>query len=222
MIRILVTGGTFDKEYDELSGELFFKDTHVREMLRLGRCELELDVRMLMMIDSIDMTDSDRAAILAGCVCWFLLKIASKYHVEHSRHILLTAGIVLGTFMWTNLTFAGAWQLALGFAMVGELGAIYFTVYDRRPLIAGIFFAMAFGNRTENLLTAPVLMYLLCRGRSEPTASAAGQLAEAETTKDMASVPPTDAGSSDMLRRLAAFARRGDRAVARAVCAGPA
>ena len=66
-IRLLVTGGTFDKEYDELSGELFFKDTHVREMLRLGRCELELDVRMLMMIDSIDMTDSDRAAILAGC-----------------------------------------------------------------------------------------------------------------------------------------------------------
>ncbi len=118
-----------------------------------------------------DMPGAWIAAILAGCVCWFLLKIASRYQVERSRQILLTAGIVFGTFMWTNLTFAGAWQLALGFAMVGEFGAIYFTVYDRRPLIAGIFFAIAFGNRTENLLTAPVFMYLL---KSEPPATAGG------------------------------------------------
>ncbi len=102
-------------------------------------------------------------ALLAGCVCLFLLKIASKYETSLARQILLTLGVVFGTFMWTNLTFAGAWQLALGFAMVGELGAIYFTVYDRRPLIAGLFFAMAFGNRTENLLTAPVFVYLLYR-----------------------------------------------------------
>ncbi len=104
------------------------------------------------------------AALLAGCACFLLLKIASKYELPPAKQILLTAGVVLGTFMWTNLTFAGAWQLALGFATVGELGAIYFTVYDRRPLIAGLFFAMAFGNRTENLLTAPVFLYLLTRG----------------------------------------------------------
>src|SRR5438445_8759144 len=101
------------------------------------------------------------AALLAGSACWLLLRIASKYEMPPARQILMTAGIVFGTFMWTNLTFDGAWQLALGFAMVGELGAIYFTVYDRRPLIAGLFFAMAFGNRTENLLIAPVFLYLL-------------------------------------------------------------
>jgi len=56
---------------------------------------------------------------------------------------------------------AGAWQLALGFAMVGELGAIYFTVFNRRPMLAGAFFALAFGNRTEILLTAPIFMFLL-------------------------------------------------------------
>ena len=39
-IRILVTGGTFDKEYDELTGRLYFRDTHLPEMLRLGRCRL--------------------------------------------------------------------------------------------------------------------------------------------------------------------------------------
>ncbi len=66
-IRVLVTGGTFDKEYNELTGSLFFKDTHVREMLRLGRCDLDLEVRMLMMIDSTEMTDTDRELILRSC-----------------------------------------------------------------------------------------------------------------------------------------------------------
>ena len=66
-IRILVTGGTFDKEYDELSGTLFFKDTHVQEMLRLGRAKLDLTVETAMMIDSLDMDDAGRAAIVARC-----------------------------------------------------------------------------------------------------------------------------------------------------------
>ncbi|HEX7400760.1 MAG TPA: asparaginase domain-containing protein [candidate division Zixibacteria bacterium] len=64
IIRIFVTGGTFDKEYNELNGELFFKDTHLPEMLKLGRCKLNFDVRTLMMIDSTTMTDSDRQIIL--------------------------------------------------------------------------------------------------------------------------------------------------------------
>ena len=67
-IRFLVTGGTFDKEYNELSGALFFKDTHVREMLRLGRSDLDLEIRTLMMIDSTEMTDVDREVILKSCV----------------------------------------------------------------------------------------------------------------------------------------------------------
>ena len=66
-IRILVTGGTFDKEYDELTGKLFFRDTHVQEMLRLGRARLELAVETVMMIDSLDMDDRGRAAIVSRC-----------------------------------------------------------------------------------------------------------------------------------------------------------
>ena len=66
-IRIFVTGGTFDKEYDELKGELEFKDTHLNEILKLGRCRIDVDVRTLMMIDSLDMTDSDRKIILDNC-----------------------------------------------------------------------------------------------------------------------------------------------------------
>jgi len=64
-IRVFVTGGTFDKEYDELTGRLFFKDTHLPEMLRLARCRAPLALQTLMMVDSLDMTDADRAAIVA-------------------------------------------------------------------------------------------------------------------------------------------------------------
>lgn len=67
-IRILITGGTFDKEYNELTGELFFKDTHLPEMLKLGRCRAEVDIRTLMMIDSLDMTDEDRRIIADHCI----------------------------------------------------------------------------------------------------------------------------------------------------------
>ncbi len=67
-IRILITGGTFDKTYNEIAGELYFKDTHVPEMLRLGRCELDIDIRTLMMIDSLLMTDADRQLILEQCL----------------------------------------------------------------------------------------------------------------------------------------------------------
>ena len=67
MIRIFVTGGTFDKTYDEIKGELSFADTHLPEMLRLGRSRADVDVRTLMMIDSLDMTEADRASIVAAC-----------------------------------------------------------------------------------------------------------------------------------------------------------
>ena len=66
-IRIFITGGTFDKEYNELNGELYFKDSHLPEMLKLGRCKLDIDIRTLMMIDSLLMTDDDRAIILEHC-----------------------------------------------------------------------------------------------------------------------------------------------------------
>jgi L-asparaginase len=64
MIRILITGGTFDKEYDEISGRLYFKDTHVPEMLRLGRCLAPLTAETVMLVDSLQMTDRDRARIV--------------------------------------------------------------------------------------------------------------------------------------------------------------
>ncbi len=79
-IRIIVTGGTFDKEYNELTGALAFRQTHVPEMLRLGRCRADVVVETLMMIDSLEMTDADRARLIESC--------------RHARepHVVITHG----------------------------------------------------------------------------------------------------------------------------------
>lgn len=66
-IRAFVTGGTFDKEYDELTGSLFLRNTHVPEMLRRGRCNLDVRVETLMMVDSLDMTEAQRQSIANAC-----------------------------------------------------------------------------------------------------------------------------------------------------------
>ncbi len=67
MIQVYITGGTFDKEYNFITGELFFKDTHLKEMFQRGRCTLDIDVKTLMMVDSLEMTDEDRDIIVHNC-----------------------------------------------------------------------------------------------------------------------------------------------------------
>ena len=66
-VRIFITGGTFDKEYNEIDGRLFFKDTHLPEMLKLGRCKVSVEIRTLMLVDSLEMTDADRQIIMEQC-----------------------------------------------------------------------------------------------------------------------------------------------------------
>ena len=66
-IRVLVTGGTFDKEYDEIEGRLYFKQSHLPEMLTLGRSRLDLEIQTLMMIDSLDMAEDHRRLIIEAC-----------------------------------------------------------------------------------------------------------------------------------------------------------
>ena len=67
MVQIFVTGGTFDKEYNYITGELYFKDSHLKDMLVRGRCTIDFDVKTLMMIDSLKMTDADRQIIAYSC-----------------------------------------------------------------------------------------------------------------------------------------------------------
>ena len=93
MIQILVTGGTFDKEYDELSGRLFFRKTHIPEMLELGRCRLKLSVRALMMIDSLDMKPADRRRITAAC----RRSKASRIVITHGTDTMVETARALAT-----------------------------------------------------------------------------------------------------------------------------
>jgi L-asparaginase len=95
-IRVFVTGGTFDKEYDELSGRLFFRDTHLPEMLRRGRCRLDLTVQALMMIDSLDMTDAHRRSVVESCRSCPEARIVTTHGTDtmaDTARALLAAGI---------------------------------------------------------------------------------------------------------------------------------
>lgn len=104
-IRIFVTGGTFDKEYNELNGSLFFKDTHLNEMLKLGRCKAPIEIRTLMMMDSIDMTDDDRETIASNCLKCDLDKII----VTHGTDTMVeTAKVIAGKVKDKTIILTGA------------------------------------------------------------------------------------------------------------------
>ena len=66
-IKIFATGGTFDKEFNEINGELYFNETHIYELLKLGRSQLDVKIETLMMIDSLKMTDLEREYIVTKC-----------------------------------------------------------------------------------------------------------------------------------------------------------
>lgn len=108
------------------------------------------------------------AGLLAGASAWLFFLLSGKYHNKLPRRLVLTLFPVFGTWMWANLAFAGAWHIALGGAVVGQLGALYFILIKFRPLLAGLFFALAFGNRTELLLIAPLFIFLIYRHAPAP------------------------------------------------------
>ena len=80
MIQILITGGTFDKSYNHISGDLFFDKTHIPEMLKRSKCRLNIEVKTLMMIDSLEMTEKDIEKIIEEC------------HKTSSSRIVITHG----------------------------------------------------------------------------------------------------------------------------------
>lgn len=112
------------------------------------------------------------AALLAAMATVLFFLLSARYQDNLPRKILLTLFPVLGTWMWANLAFAGSWHIALGVAVVGQLAALYFILIRFNPFLAGTFFAIAFGNRTEILLLTPIFMYLIYRRSNEKGESA--------------------------------------------------
>ena len=115
------------------------------------------------------------AALIAGLCVYFFFGLAKALGDDYSslkaklltRRIMLALFPIFGTWTWCNLGFGGAWQIALGFALLGQTAALYFTLVRPSPFVAGAFFALAFGNRTELLITLPLYLYLLWRSPSE-------------------------------------------------------
>jgi hypothetical protein len=203
---------TFRVAANILTGHIAFKEKpppwlnefvpfegHYYSVFPLGSVLTMIPFAFLKVIGLItDMPGASIAALSAFIICIFLFLVGKRYEVGRTRLIVMTLGVLFGTWMWTNLTMAGAWQLAIGFAMIGELGAIYFTLYDRRPLLAGLFFAIGFGNRTEVLLTAPIFFWILNR-RDAETPRKEGKTEQEKRPKEK-SIP------SDSARRLGASA----------------
>ena len=111
------------------------------------------------------------AALIAGACVYFFFQLAKAFGPGYSslkpkpltRRILLALFPVFGTWTWCNLGMGGAWQIALGLALLGQTAALYFTLVRPSPFIAGAFFTLAFGNRTELLITAPFYLYFFWR-----------------------------------------------------------
>ena len=104
-IVILVTGGTFDKEYDEITGKLFFNESHIKEMLDLGRCRIEVDIKNLMLKDSLDMKKIDRKLILDAC----LQTSADKLVITHGTDTMTeTAKLLSQNIKNKIIVFTGA------------------------------------------------------------------------------------------------------------------
>ena len=111
------------------------------------------------------------ASLIAGLCVYFFFQLANAFRAAYSslegkslaRRIMLALFPIFGTWTWCNLGFGGAWQIALGLGLLGQAAALYFTLVRPLPLVAGAFFTLAFGNRTELLITLPLYLYLFWR-----------------------------------------------------------
>jgi hypothetical protein len=101
------------------------------------------------------------AALIAALSVWFLFRLSVIGVKCMPKRILLSLVPIFGTWTWCNLGFGGAWQIALGLAVLGQVAALYFLLVEFRPLVAGAFFALAIGNRTELVLCLPIYIYFL-------------------------------------------------------------
>ncbi|MBH09840.1 MAG: asparaginase [Candidatus Marinimicrobia bacterium] len=104
-VRILITGGTFDKEYDEINGKLYFQNTHMTEILELGRSKLDVKIRTLMLIDSLEMTNEDRELILNNCI-----KVPeNQIVITHGTDTMTkTAGVIAKEKLKKTIVLTGA------------------------------------------------------------------------------------------------------------------
>ena len=138
MIRILLTGGTFDKEYDEITGRLYFKETHLPEMLRLGRCRVPVTVETVMLVDSLQMTDDDRRQIVGRCRACDETQIV----VTHGTDTMVeTAAVLASADLGKTVVLTGA-MIPYAFGSSDGLFNLGSALSFVQVLPAGVYLAM--------------------------------------------------------------------------------
>jgi len=137
-IRIFITGGTFDKEYNELQGRLFFRDTHLPEMLRLGRCHLDLQTRTLMMVDSLEMSDNDRDLIRDAC----LRAQEQRILITHGTDTMEDTARHLGPFMTAKTVVLTGAMIPYAFGSSDGLFNLGSALAFVQTLPPGVYIAM--------------------------------------------------------------------------------
>lgn len=139
-IKILVTGGTFDKEYNEKDGTLIFNKTHVFEMLNAGRCKVDVSIRTVMLIDSLDMTETDRNVIKDYCMDSEEQRIV----ITHGTDTMVETAKVLGTtseLRKKTIVLTGA-MVPYSFGSSDGLFNLGSAVASAQSLPAGVYIAM--------------------------------------------------------------------------------
>ena len=137
-IRILVTGGTFDKEYNERTGQLYFKDTHLAEMLQRGRSRVPVAIRTVIMVDSLEMTEADRVLIVQNC----LQSEEDRIVITHGTDTMTdTAAAIAGAVSDKTVVLTGAmipWAFGSSDGLFNLGSALSFV----QVLPAGVYIAM--------------------------------------------------------------------------------
>ncbi len=137
-IRILITGGTFDKEFDEIHGRLYFKDTHLPELLAMGRCRLDVQIRTVMMIDSLEMNEEDRQMILQNC----LKCPEDKIVITHGTDTMIdTAHLLAGSIRDKTIVLTGA-MIPIAFGSSDGLFNLGSALSFVQSLPPGVYVAM--------------------------------------------------------------------------------
>src|SRR5256884_650938 len=103
------------------------------------------------------------AAVIAALCAWFFFRFSILGTKSLPKRVLLSLVLIFGTWTWCNLGFGGAWQIALGLALLGQIAALYFVLVEFRPFLAGAFFFLVLGNTPELVLCLPIFVYFLIR-----------------------------------------------------------
>ncbi|WP_305822264.1 asparaginase domain-containing protein [Massilia brevitalea] len=150
-LRLIATGGTFDKHYNELKGVLGFADSHLPAVIARARMTIPVELEVLPLLDSLDMGDEDRARVLASCQAAAEKAIVIVHGTDTMRE---TAGVLGATDLGKTIVLTGA-MIPYEIANSDALFNLGFACAAAQTLPAGVYVAMngqvfAWDNVTKN------------------------------------------------------------------------